>query len=60
LNFGDGSMISMPNVAGLFSGELFKYHFTLQNKPATLGIEIIDPSPKFKEFIRTLDIVNVN
>ena len=30
------------------------------NKPATLGIEIIDPSPKFKEFIRTLDIVNVN
>ena len=30
------------------------------NKPATLGIEIIDPSPKFKEFIRTLDIVSVN
>ena len=30
------------------------------NKPATLGIEIIDPPPKFKEFIRTLDIINVN
>jgi hypothetical protein len=29
-------------------------------KTATLGIEIIDPSPKFKEFIRTLDIVSVN
>jgi hypothetical protein len=29
-------------------------------KPATLGIEIIDPSSKFKEFIKTLDIVTVN
>ena len=31
LNFDDGSMISIPNVAGLLSDELFKYHFTLQN-----------------------------
>jgi len=30
------------------------------SKPATLGIEIIDPTPKFKEFIKTLEIVSVN
>jgi hypothetical protein len=30
------------------------------DKTLTLGIRIIDPSPKFKEFIKTLNIVSVN
>lgn len=49
------------------SGETLKLFCTVKwylkkssDKPATLGIEIMDPPPKFKEFIRTLDIVNVN
>lgn len=28
--------------------------------PLTIGIKIADPSPKFKDLIRTLDIVSVN
>jgi len=30
------------------------------NKTLTLGVQVLEPDPKFKEFIKTLDIVNVN
>lgn len=50
------------------SGETLKLFcdvkWYIQNSPndktLLIGVEILDPPPQFKEFIKTLDIVNVN
>ena len=44
----------------LFCDVKWHIHNPPDNKTLTLGVEVLDPDPKFKEFIKTLDIVNVN